>query len=134
MPTQVERCRELRRASTIPERVVWSALRAGQMGVKFRRQHPLGPYVADFYCHALKLVIEVDGLTHNRAADIEHDCRRDAWMRARGYRNFRVSVKEVSKDLPGVIDRIRLVIARTLPPPPPASGRGGRLPSTCDES
>ena len=94
------------------------------MGVKFRRQHALGPYIADFYCHALKLVIEVDGLSHGRAAAVEHDRRREEWMRARGYRVLRIAVTDINKDLSGVTDRIRLLVAKALPPPPP-KGRGG---------
>jgi very-short-patch-repair endonuclease len=65
----IGRARDLRRASTPPEDLLWLALRNAQIGgMKFRRQHPIGPYVADFYCHAAGLVVEVDGVSHDDKA------------------------------------------------------------------
>lgn len=75
--------RELRHRSTDAERRLWSRLRAKRLdGWKFKRQHPIGPYIADFVCHAARLVVEVDGGQHS---DSEHDLNRDAWLRSRGY-------------------------------------------------
>ena len=77
------RARELRRNSTDAERRLWSRLRAKRLGAwKFKRQHPIGPYIVDFVCHAARLVVEVDGGQH---ADSEHDLKRDAWLRSEGY-------------------------------------------------
>ena len=103
----IERCRELRRESSVPERLIWSKLRAAHFGVKFRRQHPVGPYIADFYCHAFKLGVEIDGMTHASVAAPEHDRRRDAWMRAQGYRILRIPVADISKSLSDVLERIQ---------------------------
>ena len=62
----IQRARDLREASTTPEQLLWLALRNGQIGrLKFRRQHSIGPFVADFYCHSVGLVVEVDGMSHN---------------------------------------------------------------------
>jgi len=89
----------------MPERVLWSRLRAKQLaGLKFRRQHALGPYVADFYCAEGCLVVEVDGRGHEVRRD--RDDARDAWMRVHGVRVLRVlraSASEVSRDLESVL-------------------------------
>ena len=61
----IARARRLRRAATLPERLPWPALRGRSLRTfKFRRQEPIGPYVADFCCHAARLIIEIDGLSH----------------------------------------------------------------------
>ena len=62
-----QRAEELRKQCTWEEEIIWGYLSANKLGVKFRRQHPLLFYVADFYCHQLKLVIEIDGGIHNKA-------------------------------------------------------------------
>lgn len=61
-----QRAEQLRKFCTWEEEVIWGYLSANKMGVKFRRQHPLLFYVADFYCHQLKLVVEIDGGVHNK--------------------------------------------------------------------
>jgi adenine-specific DNA-methyltransferase len=67
-----------------PERILWKILRNGQLGAKFRRQHPIGPYIADFYCAQAKLVIEIDSDTGHGTEEAEnHDARRDAYMEKR---------------------------------------------------
>src|SRR5262249_43802960 len=69
-----ERARQLRRASTVPERIIWGLLRDRRFkGHKFRRQHPVGPYVVDYYCASARLVVELDGRSHDDrgTADIE---------------------------------------------------------------
>ncbi|MEP6711815.1 MAG: DUF559 domain-containing protein [Ferruginibacter sp.] len=62
-----KRSDELRKFTTHEEDIIWGYLKGNQFGLKFRRQHPLLFYVVDFYCHALKLVIEIDGSIHNKA-------------------------------------------------------------------
>ncbi len=92
------RARRLRRNMSPPERILWSCLRGGRLGVKFRRQHPIGPYVADFYCRQAGLVVEVDGVTHyesQRARD--RDARRDQYMEQLGLRVLRVLTTDVVK-------------------------------------
>lgn len=70
-----------RKSLSLPEVILWQRLRRGQTGFRFRRQHPIGPFIADFYCHEVALVVEIDGRwTHDRS----YDRRRDDWMAARG--------------------------------------------------
>ena len=113
--------RRLRREMTDAERKLWQALRAKRFrSVSFRRQAPLGPYIADFVCHALQLVIEVDGGQHSGS---EHDARRDAWMAREGYKVLRFWNNEILGNLEGVQDRIGREIA-TAPSPQPSPTRG----------
>jgi very-short-patch-repair endonuclease len=66
----------LRRHSTIPERILWGMIRGGRLGgLKFRRQHPIGPFFADYYCHEAKLIVELDGMSHDSRG--EADRRRE---------------------------------------------------------
>jgi very-short-patch-repair endonuclease len=88
-----ERAKTLRRAMTQPERTLWALLRRNRMGLHFRRQHPIGPFVLDFYCAKAKLCIEVDGPSH--AERVEYDQRRTAWLGREGVRVLRFSVEEV---------------------------------------
>jgi very-short-patch-repair endonuclease len=101
--------RKLRREMTGAERKLWSALRAHRFhGLQFRRQAPCGPYVADFLCHAARLVIEVDGATHSTDAELRHDSRRDAWFANNGFSVLRVTNAEVYAGLEGVLETILL--------------------------
>lgn len=75
------------------------------MGVRFRRQHPIGPYIVDFYCAKAKLVIEVDGGQHNGS---KSDILRDAFLRKRGCRVLRFWNNEILKNLNGVLHQITL--------------------------
>jgi very-short-patch-repair endonuclease len=79
-----------------PEVRLWSLLRRCPGGVKFRRQHSIGPYVADFYCAAAKLVIEIDGLIHDFTRD--RDERRDEYMRSLGLTILRIPASDVMAD------------------------------------
>ncbi|MDE1979067.1 MAG: endonuclease domain-containing protein, partial [Betaproteobacteria bacterium] len=72
------RARQLQRDMTDAERLLWSRVRNGQLGSKFRRQVPIGPYIADFTCAAARLVVELDGGQHN---ECPHDALRDAFFR-----------------------------------------------------
>jgi very-short-patch-repair endonuclease len=98
---------------TMPERVLWQKLRRGRCyGIKFRRQHPMGKYVADFYCPDAGLVIELDGEAHRERRD--HDRRRDDWLQIQGVEVFRVPAWKVSKDVDRVIDAIMIVVERRM--------------------
>lgn len=108
-----ERQVQLRRPLSPPEAVLWSHLRDRRLaGFKFRRQHPLGVYIADFYCAEVRLVVEIDGASH--AARVEHDRHRDAWMREQGLHVLRVSASAVAKDCDGVLKTIRAAAERSL--------------------
>jgi very-short-patch-repair endonuclease len=113
--------RGMRQQPTPPERALWMALRAGQIdGLKFRRQAVLGRYIADFYCPAVRLVVEVDGATHTDPA-VDRD--RTKWLRSQRISVLRFWNNEVMINLPGVLATISEVAA-TPPPSPPARGGG----------
>ncbi len=80
--------------------------------LRFRRQHPIGPYVADFACLALKLIVEVDGETHQTAAELAHDARRRTSFAQLGWREVRVANADVYERLDDVLE----MIWRQIPP------------------
>jgi very-short-patch-repair endonuclease len=89
---------------TKPERLLWWALRRQQTGFRFRKQHPAGVYVLDFYCDSLRLCVEVDGESHDfRTAQ---DRVRDQWLAGLGIRTLRVPADEVASNLEGVVQFI----------------------------
>ena len=99
--------KNLRKNMTEAEVILWSKLRLKeQHGVRFRRQHPVGPYIADFACVAAKLIVEVDGATHSSDGEIAYDRKRDAYMTQRGWRVIRVSNNDVYKNLDNVCEMI----------------------------
>jgi len=92
----IERARKLRRESTFAEKFLWQVLRRKALqGYKFRRQHPIGQYIADFYCHNALLVIEVDGDIHDDEDIKKKDAIRDRVMRRFGLKILRFSNEEV---------------------------------------
>jgi very-short-patch-repair endonuclease len=109
--------RHLRKQSTDTEVYLWRYLRDRRMvGVKFRRQRPIGSYIVDFVCLERKLVIEVDGGQH--AVDMEYDQRRDEYLRDEGYVVLRFWDNEVFRNIEGVLERIKSAI-RPHPNPLP---------------
>jgi len=100
-PMMIGRARKLRRQSTPPEQVLWSVLRGRRVaGLKFRRQEPIGPYIADFCCRQLKLIVELDGMSHEETGN--RDKARTRWLEEQGYRVFRVTNWDVNEDLEAV--------------------------------
>jgi primosomal protein N' (replication factor Y) len=95
--------RENRQSATDAERLLWYHLRHQSQGVKFRRQHPIGPYVADFACLSRKLVIEIDGSQHR---DSPYDRVRDMFMRDQGWIVLRFWAWEVVRNIGGVLNGI----------------------------
>ncbi|MGV3491500.1 MAG: endonuclease domain-containing protein [Devosia sp.] len=103
----ITRARSLRRRMSPAEAVIWTHLRNEPFKpFHFRRQAPIGPYYADFASHAVKLVVEIDGSTHFEDAAVEYDARRDAFMRAQGFRLLRVTTLDVRTNLDGVLAAI----------------------------
>jgi very-short-patch-repair endonuclease len=99
---------------TEAEKRLWYLLRAHRFdGIAFRRQTPIGPFIVDFVCHELRLVIEVDGGQHN---ENERDNRRDQWLRAKGYRVLRCWNSDVLTNRDGVLELILDAISRNRPP------------------
>ncbi|MED5551045.1 MAG: endonuclease domain-containing protein, partial [Pseudomonadota bacterium] len=122
----VKRARQLRTSMTDAEMILWSRLRRRQIdGFKIRRQHPIGPYIADFACAEAKLVIEVDGEAHGSPQELAHDRRRTRFMESRGWRVIRCYNVEVYSNLDGVLIQIaEALAARTSSP-----RKRGRKPS-----
>nr|WP_166931813.1 endonuclease domain-containing protein [Rhizomicrobium electricum] len=117
----------MRKQLTHAEIILWSRLRRGEQGgFRFRKQHPIGPYIADFACSAAKLIVEVDGETHGSDEEIRHDQRRDAYMRTLGWRVFRVTNEDVYKRLDVVLDGIARILQGTMEPPPVRRERSQR--------
>ncbi|WP_340317854.1 endonuclease domain-containing protein [Rhizorhabdus argentea] len=121
-----ERARSMRSEPTPFEYKLWERLKSSQLGgFKFRRQIALAPYIVDFFCPAIGLIVEVDGNTHDAAAD----ARRDADFVGRGFSVLRFTNAQVAGNIDGVLEAI-LNQARASPPrfthpqPPPLKGRG----------
>ncbi|HEX7790524.1 MAG TPA: DUF559 domain-containing protein [Afipia sp.] len=113
---QKTRAKQLRRRMTHAEMLLWRQLRAHRLsGFGFRRQTPMGSYIADFVSHACKLVVEVDGESHDFESRFRNDYRRDAWLASRGYRTLRFTSDDVLKNLEGVVVAI-VQVAENAPP------------------
>jgi very-short-patch-repair endonuclease len=108
----VLRARALRRSLTLPEGMLWQALRQRPDRLKFRLQHPIGRCIVDFYCAAARLVIEVDGEAHSMGERPAHDARRDAWLMDQGLRVLRFSATDVMRDLQSVVTAILFACRR----------------------
>jgi very-short-patch-repair endonuclease len=123
---EVYSARKLRRQMSLPEAMLWRELRGRKLGFKVRRQHPIGPYVVDFYVRDGALVIEVDGEAHNRADRPQRDAARDAFLAQNGHRVLRFAAIDVMSNLEGVLTAISEQVASPLhhPPdgPPPHAG------------
>jgi very-short-patch-repair endonuclease len=105
-PLARDRARELRRESTDAEYRLWSHLRNRGLGVKFRRQHPIGPFIVDFLSLEAKLVVEIDGGQHNEDDKRRADDQRTKFLEDRGYRILRFWNNEVLQDTDAVLTRI----------------------------
>jgi len=113
-----ETARRLRAEMTDAERKLWSLLRRKQLqGFRFRRQIPIGPYIADFACMAQHLIVELDGGQH--AERVHYDEGRTTWLAGVGYRVLRFWNGEVFTNTDGVVETIRLAL---LDPPHPLQG------------
>ena len=101
------KARELRKSMTEAEKYLWKKLRGRQLnGLKFRRQHPLDIFIADFYCHEKKLIIELDGGIHDSIEQSEHDDGRTFELEEKGFKIIRFRNEEVINDLERVLARI----------------------------
>ena len=114
----VPAARNLRQSLTASERLLWEQLRDRRFrGLKFRRQHPVGPFVLDFFCSELKLAIEVDGGVHLRAAEVRRDRERQRILEEMGIQFVRLRTEAVEAD---VAAALQLIVA-ALPHPQPLS-------------
>ena len=137
------RARRLRRDATPWERKLWCRLQSAQVeGVSFRRQHPIGPYILDFYAPSASLAIEIDGSQHGMPMEQRLDRRRDVWLCNRGIVVLRFWNSDITENIEGVVETVRLAIldrrksdtALTTRSPPLEKGRpGGDRPAECDD-
>ena len=105
----LKRARQLRREMTLPEVLLWERIRGGRLnGLRFRRQHPIGPYILDFYCTSARLAVEIDGAGHDHESQWAHDKRRDRWLGENRIRVLRTPARDILNDeaIEGVISSI----------------------------
>ncbi len=127
----LQKAKELRQKQTPAEQMLWQCLRANQLhGAKFRRQHNIGQYIVDFYCHAAKLVIELDGGIHESQKDRDSD--RDTYLKANGLQVLRFQNEEITQNLPQVLQTITNHLFLFLPSPA-GEGLGVRAKSPATE-
>ena len=123
---EVSTARRLRREMSLPEVLLWQRLRGAAAGAKFTRQHPIGPYVADFCCTAARLVIEVDGAAHDAGDRPERDDERERFLVQNGYQVIRVPAADVMRDADAVAASVAALVAaplhRPADGPPPRTG------------
>gem|GEM_PF-325966 len=129
-PEMILKARELRRRMTAPERKLWKGLRHDHNGgLRFRRQHVIGHFIVDFYCPEARLVVEIDGRSHEGAA--AQDARREKWLRAQGFEVLRFANDNVLQHPESVTARIgeiareRIASLQPSPPAPLPQGEGG---------
>ena len=110
----ISNARQLRRRLSLPEVLLWNRLRRREGGQPvFRRQHPIGRYVLDFYCAKARLAVEIDGIGHDMGDRPLRDIRRDAWLQARGVMVLRIPAGEMRGRVDEVADGIvRLAVER----------------------
>ena len=98
--------RENRKNMTLAERVLWEAIRNGNLGFKFLRQHVIGDYIVDFLCRDKRLIIEVDGGYHAERKQHESDEVRSSWLESQGYSVIRFSNEQILHDIDNVLNEI----------------------------
>jgi len=108
-PTLIARARSMRKGQSRAERAVWDLVRGNRMGVKFRRQHPAEGYIADFTCVEARLIIEVDGNSHDDQQ--AYDAERTRKLEAAGWRVLRVRDAEVLSDSGAIARKLAKVLA-----------------------
>ena len=118
----VAKARKLRREMSLPEVLLWRALRQRPAGLKFRRQHASGCYILDFFCSDARLAIEIDGFAHSTGDRPERDRARDLWFRERGIATLRVPASAALEDLCAAMERIVEVARGRLPLHHPSGG------------
>ncbi|HET7316986.1 MAG TPA: endonuclease domain-containing protein [Sphingomicrobium sp.] len=113
----VHQARNLRKRMTPPEVMLWSQLRRRPADLQFRRQHPCGPFVFDFFCRSAALAIEIDGFAHECGDNPQRDARRDLCARKQGIETIRIPAVEVKRNLEGILIHIVERCLERTPPP-----------------
>jgi very-short-patch-repair endonuclease len=123
--------RQNRSTPTLGEKEMWKYLRSFRpYGARFRRQAPIGHVIADFAWLSARIVIEVDGATHEAVEAIARDRRKDAFLRSQGFHVYRVNDNDVIANNPAAFAQIDAAIRgklKTPPPTPPHKGEGSRI-------
>ena len=114
-PNHFGRARELRKEMTSAEKALWSRLRGKQLGIKFRKQHPIGPYITDFYARDVELIVEVDGDTHFTPEAKSYDTVRTDYLSQLGLTVLRFTNLEILQQLDGVMEQINHAIQTVHP-------------------
>ena len=112
-----KRARRLRKGVSLPEVVLWDHLRQGKLNaLRFRRQHPMGAYILDFYCPSARLAVEIDGGGHSHSDQARHDFARDRWLVGKGVRMLRFAAAGVldNEALPSVLGEIAAAAPSTV--------------------
>ena len=118
--------KEFRKTQTEAEKILWKALRNHVFSeLKFRRQHPVKCFIADFYCHEYKLIIEVDGGIHNHDIQKEHDENRTSELDEMGIQVIRFTNEDILKNIESVLHQIHQTILQSSSPSPGGEGAGG---------
>ena len=126
--TELQRicAKQLRRTMTRAETLLWRHLKAHRLArLGFRREAPIGSYIADFVSHSSKLVVELDGESHDFVSRVRQDAARDRWFESRGYRVLRFTNDDVLKNLEGVVLSIAEVAEQATPPSLTLPRKGG---------
>ena len=125
-----KRAHVLRRRMTLPEVILWQELRRSRFkNLRFRRQHPIGPYILDFFCSSARLAVGTDGSSHENESRYRHDERRTGWLKRKNITVLRVAAADVLRDdsLEDVLNCIEQASAPSTAfggPPPPLRGGG----------
>ena len=129
LPAARASARKLRRSMTDAEKVLWRYLRDGfaGSGTHFRRQMPVGRYVADFGCIGHRLIVELDGPVHDDAEALARDRARDEYLRGQGFRVMRFRSEDVMLKRDGVLQSIRAALVAATPTPGPSPQGGGEM-------
>jgi very-short-patch-repair endonuclease len=130
--------RRLRSAMNATALLIWSRIRGRQLdGWKFRRQHPIGPYVVDFYCPAARLIVEIDGPAHGFDERWAYDVCRQTWLESERYHVLRVPVEHISRSLDDVLATIYFALLEQeragCTRRPPSPGFAGDFPASGEE-
>lgn len=131
----VKRAKLFRRTLSKPEWLLWQILRTSPCGHKFRKQHPAGPYILDFFCAKANLAIEVDGYAHDTGQRPERDGARDAWLAKHKIDALRIPTVDVLCNAVETADTIMIIIEKRLArfgKAPPSTLRDGTSPPQVD--
>ena len=132
----VTRAKALRGAMSLPEVLLWRELKLAKSDVRFRKQHPAGPYVLDFFCARANLAVEVDGIAHNMGDRPQRDIERDAWLKQYRIEVVRIAAADVLRDPVAAAESSIAVVQERLVQfgkTPPSGLRPATSPSQDDE-